>query len=386
MGDIHILKGFVFFVVGVALSGSANAEEVRETSEAAARARASISSLRSSLSEFGTQSGCPGQDTEENVLLPHLDSNRQCKMDPKLAKDTIESLLRRTAPSRPSAFYLVDPQGRVVQNLHEVDADRQQPVASTQKILTAYIAYKSGLWGESVACTSADVKDPWSMPCSHISGDSEKFHGEPMRMGESVPFPVMIHSLLYDSSNTAANAIARLYGAQAQGNQKKNIRVEGIAMESTMVGMMNSLTAHILKSDQPGRARSLFSDPSGIGLNQYSTPNNMARILAYVTSDQDFMKALKGITETRDGKVIPQTLTALWGGEDQFFKGGLLNVGQMQISSIPVSRCGPGYRVVSAVFGPYIPGGYEAQLTKYMNMNSQLREVLDGPGMIASIR
>lgn len=250
------------------------------------------------------------------------------------------------------AIYHVDSDGRILQKLYEKNAHHAQPVASVQKILTAYLAYKAGLSQDELAWTKADWRAD-SIPPRFI-------HGSYLPINRKVSMSTMIHTLLLDSANAAANAIARHY-QEKTGND--------------FIQKMNEMAKNLI-GEPPEEFKTLFTDASGLQADQYSTANNMARLLARIESDSNFMDFLKNMTETiqtpKSSVTYRSQLPWVWGGVDQFYKGGRLGAaGKTQIASVPVEACGANTRIVIATFGQ----NDQDQTRKFFSLNKSIREL-----------
>lgn len=142
---------------------------------------------------------------------------------------------------RAGSAILIDAQtGRV---LHEINADKTRPVASTQKLLTALLVAESGRMDAQVKIVNSDT---WAEPSKlYIKA------GETYRRGD------LLKILLVKSMNDVARALARdNAGSVAAFAQKMNQR-------ATELGMSNSN----------------FINPNGLPEpGQYSSARDMAKV------------------------------------------------------------------------------------------------------------
>lgn len=127
--------------------------------------------------------------------------------------------------------------------LHEVNADQQRPVASTQKLLTALIVAEGGGLDEPVR---VETPDTWAEPSMLYIKP-----GEVYRRGD------LLRVLLVKSMNDVARCLARDSGGS----------IEGFAAK------MNA------KAAQLGMGNSHFMNPNGLPMpGQYSTARDMAKL------------------------------------------------------------------------------------------------------------
>lgn len=336
------------------------------------------------LSRFGTCQNCI--DFSRDTLRPRRGPSGGCKIEQPKMDHVLRNLIAKRMPSwkkdksstqAPSvAIYLVDHKGKTRQTLFEQNAHHQQPVASTQKILTAFLAYKARckdgtrFWDKKLSWTANDAYQAESTPALHLNPAFKIFPHE------EVSVPVMTHTLLRQSSNIAANALARKYQECTGQN---------------LVEQMNWLTQYeILTGLHPGLVRTHFTDASGLRDDQGSTPHNMAKIMAYVGSDTGFTSALRDIKESYRGKTYSQNLTHFWGGPDHLFKPGFTTqAGITQVASFPIQNCGPGYRIVIASFGrgpqamPRIRG--HNQVAQFQQFNHELKRLVEPQSAVAGL-
>lgn len=134
------------------------------------------------------------------------------------------------------------------------NADRQRSMASTTKIMTSLLAVESGLLQNEITVTEEMVK---------VEGTSMG-----LLVGDKVSLDELLHGMLLQSGNDAANATAVYLGDSIESFvSNMNLRARKIGMNNTS-----------------------FQTPSGLdGENHYSTAYDMALLGAEAVSNPKFL-------------------------------------------------------------------------------------------------
>ncbi len=241
----------------------------------------------------------------------------------------IESLIKTYVPRGSngrgsSAAIYVYKKKNLVQKLFEKNPNTTQAVASTQKVLSAWTAYSLSNLSNNVNFNSNDqYYDSFGNKALH-------YNGTRIRNGEVVSLRELMRSMLRESSNGAANAVAR--GSASSVNN--------------FMYSMNAQARMILGSN----LLSYFQNPNGLTdssstfrfmpslRRQVSTTSEMSRMLGYISGDTGFMKALEQaqITGSSSGYLYKLGYTQAAGKTVTF--------------SFPVAGC-RNYRLVTTLFG-----------------------------------
>lgn len=137
------------------------------------------------------------------------------------------------------------------------EADKKMPMASTTKIMTCIIALESGKLEETVTASSYAA----SMPDVQLN----------MKSGESFYLKDLLYSLMLESHNDTAVAIAEHVGGS----------VEGFA------AMMNAKAAEL------GCIRTNFVTPNGLDSKEhFTTAKELCLIAAYAIKNKEFLKII----------------------------------------------------------------------------------------------
>ena len=164
---------------------------------------------------------------------------------------------RQSAPAslRAKAYCLLDADTEQV--LHGKDSDKQMPMASTTKIMTCIIALENGNLKDTVTASSYAA----SMPDVQLN----------MKKGEKFYLKDLLYSLMLESHNDTAVAIAEHIGGS----------VEGFA------AMMNE------KAIELGCSRTNFVTPNGLDNKEhYTTAKELCIIAAYAINNKEFLKII----------------------------------------------------------------------------------------------
>jgi len=194
----------------------------------------------------------------------------------------IKTYLRQGRTGRDDAavaIFQTDKDGNIIQKLFEKNSEYYQPVASTQKLLTAYTAYKLGMWDSKIVFKAEDRRlYPYGWPML--------LTGKTIYLNNTVTVKEFIYPLLdmRQSSNQAAEAISR--------TAREQLKID-------FVRAMNKNAEEILGS----KTLTVFSDPSGLSARQQSSATDMAIMTAKMLADQNFKKLLisAGIGSLRNG-------------------------------------------------------------------------------------
>ncbi len=176
---------------------------------------------------------------------------------PASQKITAKSLGITSSASEPSRMYskaycLIDADSNRI--LASKDADIQLPMASTTKIMTCIVALENGNPDDIVTVS----KYASSMPDVQLNMKE----GEKFRLGD------LLYSLMLESHNDTAVAIAEHIGGS----------VEGFA------GLMN------LKAEELGLSNTHFVTPNGLDSDgHYTTAYELCCIGAYAIQNKEFM-------------------------------------------------------------------------------------------------
>jgi D-alanyl-D-alanine carboxypeptidase len=227
--------------------------------------------------------------------------NNKGKCNITLASSTIERLVEKYVPSsannRESAasVLLLKESGDMEKTLYSKNANSAQAVASTQKIITAWVAIKYGNLDQSIQFLDTDLT-------YDLEGRRAIFPGTTTEInpGDNATLKQLINTLLIQSSNGAAQAIAH-------GVSNGNVR--------DFVNLMNQEVKFLLNNED---VNSYFQNPHGLTdiddhykfgdpeIKQLSTSNNMARLIGKIMGDSKFRQALvlSGISDAKIGQLI----------------------------------------------------------------------------------
>lgn len=164
---------------------------------------------------------------------------------PDLGQSISSYLLNKSADSLPlsAGAYLVSDldSKEIIVGRNE---EQVLPIASVTKLVTAIVAEQLIKPDQKIIVT----KEAWQ-----TYGDTGQ-----LKIGEELPFKIMLYPLLLTSSNDAAEAIAISYG-RAQFLAKMNEFAKKIGMNHTH-----------------------FSDPSGLSADNLSTPTDLSQLAIYL--------------------------------------------------------------------------------------------------------
>ncbi|MFA5878033.1 MAG: serine hydrolase [Candidatus Staskawiczbacteria bacterium] len=127
------------------------------------------------------------------------------------------------------------------------NSDVQLPIASLTKLMTALVVLENYNLDDAITIQPEAVNQP----------GEQGF----LTTGESLSVNELLYIMLIESSNDAAYALAQVIGLEK------------------FVSIMN---AEALKLDMP---QTKFSDPSGFGADNYSTPRDLVKLTKYLTEN-----------------------------------------------------------------------------------------------------
>ncbi|MBU6375970.1 MAG: hypothetical protein KGQ59_08250, partial [Bdellovibrionales bacterium] len=174
-------------------------------------------------------------------------------------------------PGRPPAMVLdlVDASGKVLQRLHESSPHDPRAVASTQKTITAWVASRSTPLDRSVVYLD---EDDWH-DSANDGNPAVRKDKSPIRVGETVTVRELLQTMLEQSSNAAASALARA----AAGTHRDFVR----QMNASVRELLDNENVDTYFQNSSGLTDA--QDPLKLGelpTLQHSTADNMARMMA----------------------------------------------------------------------------------------------------------
>lgn len=142
--------------------------------------------------------------------------------------------------------------------LYGKEENVKAPMASTTKIMTALLALESGRTGETVTASAKAA----SMPKVHLG----------MQAGYQYTLKDLLYSLMLESHNDTAVAIAEHLGGSVEGFAKKmNEKAAKLGMKSTH-----------------------FITPNGLDADgHYSTASDMCLLASYAIQNKDFLELVQ---------------------------------------------------------------------------------------------
>jgi|GEM_PF-832864 len=253
----------------------------------------------------------------------------------------------------PSASaHLVNAQGDLIKVLYEKNSFNQQEVSSVQKVLTAYVAIKSGIF-ETAQSEWKPIDEFYDKEGSQTLLLS---NGKHPSLGEMVYAKDLIHSLLDLNTHGASLAISRATYQDTSSFVK--------VMNETAQEMLNDALPHLSYFQNPAGLsdtdpKYVFGDPS---LKQHSTAHQMARVLARSLADADFRKLLaqNGVPEVAHGEMVKY--------------GSSPEAGTTLIAQFPFPNC-PTLSLSLALFGEGTP----AQKERFKTFLGDLRRGMGYP-------
>jgi len=206
-----------------------------------------------------------------------------------IAPTTIDALVEKYVPiganNRESAASVLSlsENGDIEKTLFSKNATNSQAVASTQKIITAWVAIKYGNLDQSIQFLDSDLSyDLEGVRALFPSTTTE------INPGDTATLKQLIYTLLNQSSNGAAQAIAHGVG---NGNVRDFVK------------LMNQEVKFLLNDTD---VNSYFQNPHGLTdtddhykfgepeVRQRSTASNMARFIGKIMGDSKFRLGFSG--------------------------------------------------------------------------------------------
>ena len=247
--------------------------------------------------------------------------------------------------SSAAAIYKINKQGYTEHVVFRKNEHVAQAVASTQKMLAAYTAYKLGGFSRNIRWTSADR-------AYDIQGGRAILYpsGKSPVVGQAIPAKALVKTLIRQSSNGAALALSRSNSSQSSRS----------FMES-----MNHYAYELIGEET--RFNSYFHNPAGLTDNgsqyefgdpnrsQLSTADNMARFMGKLGRNSGFKKAMNknGLTNYNSGQISKV--------------GSTRAAGKTVVVYIPLPRCSS-QGVAVALFG-------ESSSSQFSRMNSFIKKL-----------
>lgn len=194
----------------------------------------------------------------------------------KLVRQHLRSNNHPEGLNRPPALalYLVGDSGTIVKRLAETSVDDPRPIASTQKILTAWVVAKTASLETLV---TIQPEDDWH-DSANDGNPARRRDGSLIQIGDTASVRELLQTMLEQSSNAAAAALARaVLGSHENFVRQMNIEAQSLLASS---------------SSTEDRFDTYFQNPSGLTdtearlrnaelpITQHSTANNLARLMA----------------------------------------------------------------------------------------------------------
>ena len=162
--------------------------------------------------------------------------------------------------------------------LYEKQADVPLPMASITKVMTAIVALEELRAGEVDIAEKLRQEVSVSERAVGVEGSSVY-----LRAGEKVSYEMLLYSLMLESANDAATAIAyAVAGSEEAFVELMNKKAQALCMDSTV-----------------------FKNPHGLSADgHYTTARNYARLMSYALNDQLFTEMIgtkKKVYRSEDG-------------------------------------------------------------------------------------
>lgn len=160
--------------------------------------------------------------------------------------------------------------GRNAQRLFGANDATAHPIASTTKIMTAWIVFQAAAQNPKVLDETIIVSDQ----AARTTGSSAR-----IRNGDRIPVRDMLFGLLLPSGNDAAVALAQHFGPRFTDPKAKNPPTPIAAFVAEMNRQANRLKL--------GETR--YLDPHGLGRNE-SSARNLATLAHHAMQDANFRR------------------------------------------------------------------------------------------------
>lgn len=164
--------------------------------------------------------------------------------------------------------------------LYEKNADAPLPMASITKVMTATVALER--LRESAEDIKIALQTETAVDKRAVGTEGSSVY---LREGETVTFEMLLYSLMLESANDAAVAIAcALYGSEDAFVKAMNEKAASLSMNTTV-----------------------FKNPHGLSEDgHYTTARDYARLMAYATEDPVFTEIIgtkKKVCRAADGEL-----------------------------------------------------------------------------------
>lgn len=160
--------------------------------------------------------------------------------------------------------------------LYGKNQSKQMAMASTTKIMTLIVALEQGDLSQTVTVS----KKAAGMPDVQLN----------MKEGEEYRLEDLLYSLMLESHNDSAVAIAEAVGGSIEGfAARMNQKAKEIGCENTCFITPNGLDATAIMTDKEGNEREVFHS---------TTAEDLARIMAYCITDSPCKEQFLAITQT----------------------------------------------------------------------------------------
>jgi len=217
-----------------------------------------------------------------------------------LSSSRVDQLMSQYVPrgsngrASAAAFYEINAQGYLKKTVYSKNVHVAQAVASIQKILTAYTAYRMGGLNNRVVWNSSDLNYDVQGGRAVLNSN-----GQTPSLGQSIVAHDLLKTLMTQSSNGAALALSRSSSHQSSRvfmNTLNQISEELLAGETNFKSYFQNPAGLTDYSDEYAFA----DDPNR---TQESTADNMARLVGKIMNDGNFKKEMvrRGLPQFNTG-------------------------------------------------------------------------------------